>query len=208
MGNNPFSAFNTLDLLSCYMIKVILCTHKSGRAALFIDSLALLNAQRKPKKGDKRMSGKFKYLLMTLLLAFLPLISSGCYFCEWYEDFCFDLTYPLEPGKEFALYEIVAKNQYVLPAGNVSFSGQLYNMSASYPKRLSIICSHYNASGDLLDRKTWPLNVNKTSGRIRKKIFNLDQLLINDNDRLSLSVKSPSGLTPSSLTFRAEYKKL
>ncbi len=154
------------------------------------------------------MSVKFKYFLMTLLLAFLPLVSSGCFFCEWYEEFCFDLTYPLEPGKEFPLYDIVAKNQYVLPAGIVSFLGQLNNMSASYPKRFSLICSHFNASGDLVDKKTWPLNVNKTSGRIRKKTFNLDEVLINANDRLSLSVKSPTGLLPSSLTLSAEYKKM
>ncbi|MFO0793739.1 MAG: hypothetical protein U0586_06725 [Candidatus Brocadiaceae bacterium] len=154
------------------------------------------------------MAVKLKFFLVTLFFAVLPLTFSGCFFCEWYEEFCFDLTYSLDAGEEFSLYDIVAKNTYVVPPGNMSFSGQLNNMSATYPKRLSIICRHFNENGNLLDKKTWPLNVVRSSGKIRKQTFNLDEVFINANDRLSLSVKSPTGLLPSSLRFRAEYKKL
>lgn len=154
------------------------------------------------------MSGKFKYLLTALLFAFLPLTFSGCFFCYLYEEYCFDLTYELKTGVEFPLYDIIANNLYVAPAGSVAFSGQLNNASTSYPRRLSILCRHFNKSGDLIEKMVFPLRVNRTSGKIGRQTFNVSDTPISPDDKIHFSVKSLGALPPSSLTLSFEYKKI
>ncbi len=161
------------------------------------------------------MSVKSKYFLTVLLLVFLALIPSGCFFCWWAEDFCFDLTYPAESGRVLPLYsQKLYLKSVVIPEGWFYGSGYISqpvfsksNAVVSIPSKLAIILSHRDATGKELEQRIYKLRVNKTTGKIRKQTFPFNAMTIKQNEEVRFSVKPTGDISPCSLHYTVKYTK-